>query len=508
MSVSFTLLAVGAFGLIGIGCGVLSYRLARQHLFDSLTGLPRQLGWLRYRAFGLGQRQVKNHWAIAIDLNRFTTIRYCLGRDVSDRLLVSVSDRLKSNLARDEHLMRTGEDEFMIVLSAEPNSSRALDLANTIRRLMRRPFWVDGQPLFITLSLGVASSDGSELHETLGAARVVMYRAKATGQRYPAVFDNNVRTQSIAKLQLEIDLRESISHSRILSSAFDNNTDLNGLELSDDSSQFPHSELGEEFRVNYQPIIHLGSGAICGFEALMRWEHPSRGRVSPAEFIPVCEETGLIIPLGQWILQEACHQTQKWAATIPTTHPLFISVNVSGKQLQMPEFIDHLREIIHESGIANTALKLEITESTAMEDVEATFEIFRRLRSLDINLGLDDFGTGYSSLSYLHRLPVQTLKLDKSFVQDLEHSRESQAIAKTIVALARTLRLKTIAEGIETVAQLRFLQALGCNYGQGFWFSPPLPPHQASQLLAQPPEWGRSPQATRSPSRKTPSHPD
>ncbi|NJN61858.1 MAG: EAL domain-containing protein [Coleofasciculaceae cyanobacterium RL_1_1] len=216
----------------------------------------------------------------------------------------------------------------------------------------------------------------------------------------------------------------------------------------------------------------------------------------------------MIIPLGQWILQEACHQAQQWAASIPVTHPLFVSVNVSGKQLQMPEFIDRLREIIQESGIPNTALKLEITESTAMEDVEATFEIFRRLRSLDINLGLDDFGTGYSSLSYLHRLPVQTLKLDKSFVQDLEHSRESQAIAKTIVALARTLRLKTIAEGIETVAQLRFLQALGCNYGQGFWFSPPLPPHQASQLLAQPPEWGRSPQATRSPSRKKPSHPD
>jgi EAL domain-containing protein (putative c-di-GMP-specific phosphodiesterase class I) len=221
--------------------------------------------------------------------------------------------------------------------------------------------------------------------------------------------------------------------------------------------------------------------------------------VSPVEFIPVCEETGLIIPLGQWILQEACHQARQWAAHVPTTHPLFVSVNVSGKQLQMPDFIDRLREVIRKSGITSAALKLEITESTAMEDVEATFEMFRRLRKLDINLGLDDFGTGYSSLSYLHRLPVQTLKLDKSFVQDLEHSRESQAIAKTIVALARTLRLKTIAEGIETVAQLRFLQALGCDYGQGYWFSPPLAPHQASQLLVQTPEWGRSPQQSRSP---------
>jgi diguanylate cyclase (GGDEF)-like protein len=501
MSVSFSLIAVGAFGLIGLGCGFLSYRLACQYFFDPLTGLPRQIGWLRYRSFGLGQRQVKNHWAIAIDLNRFSTIRYCLGRDVSDRLLLSVSDRIKSSLMRDEHLMRTGEDEFTIVLSAESNSPRALELANTIRRLMRRPFWADGQPLFVTLSLGVASSDGSELHETLGAARVVMYRAKATGQRHPAVFDKHVRTQSIARLQLEIDLRESISHSRILQSAFDSSTDTFGLELSEDSSQFPHSELGEEFRVNYQPIVHLGSGEICGFEALMRWEHPSRGRVSPAEFIPVCEETGLIIPLGQWILQEACHQAQQWTVNIPTVHPLFISVNVSSKQLQMPDFIDRLQEVIHQSGISNTALKLEITESTAMDDVEATFEMFRKLRSLNINLGLDDFGTGYSSLSYLHRLPVQTLKLDKSFVQDLEHSRESQAIAKTIVALARTLRLKTIAEGIETVAQLRFLQALGCEYGQGFWFSPPLAPHQASQLLAQTPEWGRSSQHFHTPHR-------
>jgi diguanylate cyclase (GGDEF)-like protein len=494
MSVSLALIAVGAFSTIGVGCGVLSYRLARRHLFDDLTKLPRQIGWLRYRAFGLSKTKVTDHWVIAIDLNRFNTIRYCLGRDVGDRLLVSVSARLKSSLKRNEYLMRAGEDEFAIVLSDIAESNRALNLANTLRRLMRRPFWIDGQPLFVTLSLGVASSSDSDLHETLGAARVVMYRAKATGQRSPAVFDHTVRTQSIARLQLEIDLRESISHSRILHSTLDdNNQAADSVEISDEHSQFPHSELGEEFRVNYQPIVHLGSGKIRGFEALMRWEHPSRGRVSPVDFIPVCEETGLIVPLGQWILQEACDQLKQWLNNQPNNQTLFVSVNVSGTQLQMPDFIDRLREVIAQTGIQSQALKLEITESTAMEDVEATIEIFQRLRSLRINLGLDDFGTGYSSLSYLHRLPVQTLKLDKAFVQDLEHSRESQAIAKTIVALARTLKLRTIAEGIETLPQLRFLQALGCDYGQGFLFSPPLTPHQASQLLTQQPEWGTYP---------------
>ena len=494
MSVSLALIAVGAFSTIGIGCGVLSYRLARRHLFDDLTKLPRQINWLRYRAFGLGQRRVGNHWVIAIDLNRFNTIRYCLGRDVGDRLLVSVSNRIQSSLKRDEYLMRTGEDEFAIVLADGSESNRALNLANTIRRLMRRPFWINNQPLFMTLSLGVASSSGHDLHETLGAARVVMYRAKATGQRYPAVFDHTVRAQSIARLQLEIDLRESIAHSRILRSTIDNNNHAaDSVEISDELSQFPHSELGEEFRVNYQPIIHLGSGKIRGFEALMRWEHPSRGRVSPLEFIPVCEETGLIVPLGQWILQEACQQLKQWSQEKSSPQPLFMSVNVSGAQLQMPDFIDRLREVIDQTGIQSPALKLEITENTAMEDVEATIEIFQRLRSLNINLGLDDFGTGYSSLSYLHRLPVQTLKIDKAFVQDLEHSRESQAIAKTIIALARTLKLRTIAEGIETLPQLRFLRALGCDYGQGFFFSPPLNPHQTSQLLAQAPDWGTYP---------------
>ena len=450
MSVLFTLVAGGALGCFGVGCCIVSYRFARSYLIDPLTGLPRHINWFQQRLNSLGKSSTGS-WAIVVNLNRFSTIRYCLGREVSDRLLVDISVRLKTTLLRNEQLMRSGEDEFTIVLPGRKDSPRALQLANTLRRLMRRPFWVSEQPLFVTLSIGIASSEGHEFHDAIGAARVMMYRAKATGQSAPAVFDTNVRAQSIARLRLEIDLRESISHSRILSATRTDESQTRGyVDTLDGSSQMPHSELGQEFRTYYQPIVSLRHRRIEGFEALIRWDHHSRGRVSPVDFIPVCEETGLIVPLGYWILQEACCQARQWKLDFPKTHPQFISVNVSGKQLQMPDFLDRLSDIARKSGIRTQYLKLEITESTAMEDVEATIAVLQRLKALGLRLGVDDFGTGYSSLSYLHRLPIHTLKIDRSFVRDLEYSRESQAIAKTIVTLARTLRLKTIAEGIET----------------------------------------------------------
>lgn len=463
------------------------YRLTYHFLHDRLTGLPNQTvvyqmlpDWRFWRS-----RRQNSLGAVVLDLNRFKAVNACLGYQTGDRILIDITKRLQSALQPWDYLARTGADEFAIFLPNPPHLDAVMDVAWQLRRRLKRPFILEtGQPVFLTASFGVAF--GQQRHQCLllDDANCAMHRAKALQLSQPVIFDAQVQQQAIATFQLELDLRESMSHSQVYLPPV-HDTDEEGLT----DSNLPHSELGDRFRVYYQPLVDLRSGEIAGFEALLRWQHPQRGMVSPAEFIPVAEETGAIIPLGAWVLHEACYQMQAWQSQFPRYANSIISVNLSPYQLQSPDLKQRLRDILSETGLDPHCLKLEITESAVMEEIQTTLEILHDLKALDVKLGIDDFGTGYSSLSYLNRFPVNTLKIDRSFVWRMEDSPQDRAIIRTILELAHTLGLDAIAEGVETPEQLAQLRQLGCDIGQGYWFAKPLPAPAAAQLLARRPGW-------------------
>ena len=286
-------------------------------------------------------------------------------------------------------------------------------------------------------------------------AQIAMYRAKSLGKARYEVFSAQMLTQSAIRFSLQSDLHQAIEHGQL--------------------------------RLHYQPLVCLKTSLIQGFEALVRWQHPQKGLIYPGEFISLAEESGLIVPLGYWVLREACRQTQVWHQTFPTMSPLFISVNLSGCQFTDMHLIENIQRIIKETGLRPDALKLELTESVVMDDVEVSIAGLLRLKALNVKLGIDDFGTGYSSLSYLHRFPVDTLKVDRSFVIHMHDASENEAIVKTIIALSHSLNMNVVAEGIETASQADQLRTWGCEYGQGYFFSKPVPPDQAETLLANPP---------------------
>jgi EAL domain-containing protein (putative c-di-GMP-specific phosphodiesterase class I) len=306
--------------------------------------------------------------------------------------------------------------------------------------------------VFTSTSVGVALSavgyDTTE--EILRDADTAMYRAKEQGKGRLEVFDKIMHARAIARLKLESDLRQALERG--------------------------------EFEVFYQPIMNLEAGGISGFEALLRWRHPERGLVSPADFIPVAEDTDLIITIGEWVLHEACRQVREWQTIYPSDVPLTISVNLSGKQFKQPDLVGQVKRILYQTGLDASCLRLEITESMVMEDAEGATAMLRQLRSLNVQLSIDDFGTGYSSLSYLHRFPVNILKIDKSFVGRMSMDEESMGIVETIITLASKLKLDVVAEGIETDEQCQKLKALRCNYGQGYLYSRPLPAEGAKEL--------------------------
>ncbi|MBP0005236.1 MAG: EAL domain-containing protein [Cyanobacteria bacterium SBC] len=504
----FTILTLGGLWLLEIGAfaasvwlpvvwvrtgflaGIAStivYRLLDDALHDRLTRLPNrtlllnQLRLLRKR-YGFGKRGVG---AIYLDLDRFKAINDCLGRTIGDCMLVEVAERLKTCLSAKDFLARVGSDEFVMVLDNTSDLDDLMEVALQVRRKLKRPFVLtNGQPVFVTASIGVALGTTGDERDPIEDAHTAMYRAKALKKPYPEVFDPSFQNQSIARFQLEIDLRQSMTHSQVFSTPIEQ-LDWNAKE----DSNMPHSELGEEFRVYYQPLVRLSSGRIAGFEALVRWQHPNRGFVSPGQFIPVMEEMGSIVPLGAWVLERACAQTRLWQRQFPSRYRTMVSVNLSAKQLQSPDLFDRVAQILSRTRLNPRCLKLEITESVVMDDVESMLAVLQRLKALNVRLSIDDFGTGYSSLSYLNRFPIDTLKVDRSFVQQMEQTRENREIVRTIVSLAHTLGMDTIAEGIETPEQLAHLREIGCDYGQGYWFAKPLPASSAAQLLARRPQW-------------------
>ena len=424
---------------------------------DGLTGLPNRGMFTELLKAEIESAKQKPDYQFAVlflDLDRFKNINDSLGHTHGDLLLVAFAERLERALRPMDTLARFGGDEFAILLSGMSDATDAVRVAQRIQDELSQPFVLDKNSAFATSSIGIAlSSSGYDKPEDiLRDADTAMYRAKENGKARYEVFDHGMHARAVSRLQLESDLRQAVEN--------------------------------KEFCVFYQPIIQLQTGRLAGFEALVRWNHPRRGLVSPADFIPVAEETGLIVPIGEWVLAEACARVRDWQLASPSHRSLSLSVNLSGRQVAQTDLLGRIKEALSTSKLSPHCLKLEITESVVMENAEAATLMFKQLRALGVQLSIDDFGTGYSSLSYLHRFPLNYLKIDRSFVTRLTTDNDN-AIVRTISTLARNLGMEVIAEGIETEEQYQQLRLLGCEYGQGYLFSQPVNDEAVLPLLVQ-----------------------
>lgn len=438
--------------------------------YDALTGLPNRTLFhdrlsrcLHHRA----QHETYDFAVLFLDLDDFKVINDSLGHAAGDALLVDVAARLERTLRTSDTVARFdaltpngtvarfGGDEFALLVEGVRTVDDAKRVAGRIQDALSRPFHVAGQDVVTTASIGVALGHGgyAEPQEMLRDADTAMYRAKDSGKAEHALFDAQMHAHVRARLDLEADLSRALER--------------------------------REFRLVYQPVVSLSGGRIEGFEALLRWQHPERGAVSPAEFIPAAEKTGMILPIGSWVLETACRQLQQWRQHTDGADPLYVSVNLSSRQLARPDLHDKIRALLDETGIEPSALGLEVTESMMIDDASTVIHELEACRQLGIRVHIDDFGTGYSSLSRLHSLPVDTLKIDRSFVSDLGVRPESEGIVQAILTLARTLKLDIIAEGVETEVQVNRLRILGCPNAQGFFLDRPLDAASASRLLRE-----------------------
>jgi diguanylate cyclase (GGDEF)-like protein/PAS domain S-box-containing protein len=438
---------------------------------DPLTGLPNRLLFIDRvgRLIKHSKRRKDQLFAVLfLDLDGFKMINDSLGHLIGDQLLLGVANRLEKCLRSTDTVARLGEtftvarlggDEFTVLLDDIKDPSDAKRAADRMMKALAPPFILDGKEVFTSVSIGIALSTSAyeQPEDILRDADTAMYRAKSQGKARYEVFDADMRASVMARLQLETDLRHALERG--------------------------------EFRNFYQPIVALVSGEIAGFEALLRWQHPIRGLLGPIEFIPVAEETGLIRELGWWNLREACRQISEWRAGLVAHSHLTMSVNLSAKQFLQPNLVEDIRKLLVELALPPEALKLEITESTVMADPSAAVEMLQQIKSLGIHLAIDDFGTGYSSLSYLHRFPLDTLKIDRSFISGMGDDGEGMEIARTILPMANNLRLDVVAEGVETIQQVALLKKLQCKYGQGYYFSRPLSASGTTALLAEDLAW-------------------
>ncbi len=431
-------------------------QLLHDALHDALTGLPNRILFMDRLSHAISLTKRRKNYSFAVlffDLDRFKLVNDSLGHSVGDQLLIAIARRLEKHLRVGDTVARLGGDEFTLLLEDIEDDSVATNIANRLQKELTWPLNLSGHEVFTSASIGIAlSTIGYERPEDLlRDADIAMYRAKASGKARYEVFDTTMHTRAVALLQLESDLRRGLARG--------------------------------EFQLHYQPIVLLQTGEILGFEALLRWQHPQRGLVSPAEFIPVAEETGLIVPIGWWVFREACHQMRLWQLQFPEYSSLVMSINLSAKQFEQPDLLKQINQIMQETEVAPSSLKLEITESVIMETTEAASAKIMQLQALGIQFSIDDFGTGYSSLSYLYLFPTQTLKIDRSFINKIDIDSEQLEIVRTIVSLACNLGMNVVAEGVETVKQLAQLQALNCEYGQGYFFSKPVNSQAATALL-------------------------
>lgn len=425
---------------------------------DALTNLPNRTLFTERLQQAVKRAKSQDDYVFALlflDLDRFKIVNDSLGHAIGDELLIATARRLESCLREGDTISRFGGDEFGILLDDIENSDRAIAVAERIGHSLALPFNLDGNEVFISTSIGIALGCKAVgwLDDILRNADIAMYRAKALGKDRYEVFDTAMHTQIVQRLQLETDLRRAIEQ--------------------------------HEFRVYYQPIILLETGEITGFEALVRWQHPERGFVSPAEFIPLAEETGLIVAIGEQVVRQACQQTRAWQNQFSTETMLTISVNLSVKQLQHAQLIEQIAQILQQTALSPLSLRLEITESLLMKNEAPVHKILSQLKALGILLYLDDFGTGYSSLSHLHCFPIDTLKIDRCFVNRMTANEQGLEIVQAIAQMAHALGMDVVAEGVETPAQLLQLAELKCKYGQGYLFSQPLDAQSATDLLTR-----------------------
>jgi diguanylate cyclase (GGDEF)-like protein len=429
---------------------------------DALTNLPNRALLAENLKFVMERAKQSEDYQFAVlflDLDRFKNVNDSLGHTIGDQLLIAMARRLESCIREVDMVARLGGDEFAILLDGIPNSGEATNMAKRIQEKLESPFNLSGHEVFTTTSIGVAlSSTGYDHPENmLRDADTAMYRAKAQGKARYEVFDKGMHARAVYLLQMENDLRRALDR--------------------------------EELRVYYQPIVSLDNGQLAGFEALIRWQHPERGFINPVDFISLAEDTGMIAPIGLWILKRACQQLAKWQWSSPAHRQLFMSVNLSGKQVAEPNLVGQIQQILEETHVDARHLKLEITESVVMENAELAAQFFKRLKALGVQLSIDDFGTGYSSLGYLHRFPLDTLKIDRSFVGRIGEAADDIEIVRTIVSLADNMGMEVVAEGVETLGQLTQLRKLNCKYGQGYLFSRPADAASVDAWISRRPQW-------------------
>ncbi len=415
-------------------------------LHDGLTGLPNRALFMDRLKRSLERARLRPDYLFAVvflDLDRFKVVNDSLGHPIGDQLLVAIARRLEISLRPGDMVARLGGDEFAIILDHLKNVDDATQAAERIQKELSVPFNLSGHEVFASASIGIVLSlTPDDLPEDfLRNADTAMYRAKDHGRGCFELFDKGMHARAVAQSQLENDLRRALTR--------------------------------DEFELHYQPIISLKNWRIMGFEALLRWRHPQQGFISPLKFIPVAEETGIISSIGEWALRQACQQLRVWQDHFPSDPPLCMSVNLSGRQFTQPGLIKMINQILTETGIQASSLKIEITESAIIENIDSATAILKQLRALGIKISLDDFGTGYSSLSYLHRFPIDTLKIDRSFVTRMNLPKNSEII-RTIVTLASNLGMDVIAEGVETREQVIQLTGMNCEYVQGYLLSKPI----------------------------------
>ncbi|MCL5025543.1 MAG: EAL domain-containing protein [Chloroflexi bacterium] len=449
----------GAINRLGEQIEMQLDKLAYQAFYDPLSSLPNRALFMDRlgQALARADRRRESVAVMFMDLDNFKVVNDSLGHHAGDEVLIAVADRLQACVRPEDTLARFAGDEFTLVLESVSGVGDATRVAERIARELSTPFTLqDGREVFVTVSIGIALSGPGQHQpdELLRDADLALYKAKTEGKARYTVFDRTLNVQAMKRLEMETDLRHAIERG--------------------------------EFKLHYQPVVQIKTGRISQLEALVRWEHPRRGLILPAEFIPLAEETMLILPIGDWVLREACRQAKAWQGQHPNALPVIVNVNLSARQFQHPRLVNTIARASRDAGLDPRYLKLEITESILMEAGESTLSILKELKQLGVRLAIDDFGKGYSSLSYLKGFPIDALKIDRSFIQKLGKDPEDMAIVRAIITLARTLHLEVTAEGVETYEQFRCLQDAGCEYGQGYYFARPQPAESVAELLATP----------------------